>query len=238
MSQVVLYDLPSKGRCSCWSLNPWKTRLALNFKGIDYKTEWVEYPDIKSRLSPHVPPNTTSDTEYTIPAVQFSDGKYIMGSTPIAERLEKEYPSPSLHLDSPIIGEVYSVIGKITETLRAVWLPRVPVNLLNECSSEYFHRTREAFIGKPLTQYMKEEGGEEAWVEALPAIKALGELVKKNGGPYVMGKTPSYPDFIIVGFLQFFKVIEEDMYQRLVKVDSALGELYDACKPWLERDGH
>ncbi|KAH9213322.1 putative glutathione S-transferase [Leptodontidium sp. 2 PMI_412] len=238
MSQVVLYDLPSKGRCACWSLNPWKTRLALNFKGIDYKTEWVEYPDIKARLSPHVPANPAPGTEYTIPAVQFSDGKYIMDSKPIAERLEKDYPSPSLYLDSPILEEVYPAIGKIAMPLRAVWLPRVPVNLLNERSSEYFHRTREQGIGKPLTQFMKEEGGEEAWVEALPAIKALGELVKKNGGPYVMGKTPSYADFVVVGFLQFFKVIEEDMYQRLIKVDPALGEVYDACKPWLERDGH
>lgn len=112
-----------------------------------------------------------------------------MDSKPIAERLEKDYPSPSLHLDSPILEEVYPAIGKIAMPLRAVWLPRVPVNLLNERSSEYFHRTREQGIGKPLTQFMKEEGGEEAWVEALPAIKALGELVKKNGGPYVMGKT-------------------------------------------------
>lgn len=29
---------------------PRKTRLLLNYKGLDYKTEWVEYPDIKPRL--------------------------------------------------------------------------------------------------------------------------------------------------------------------------------------------
>ncbi|PVH71792.1 hypothetical protein DL98DRAFT_520881 [Cadophora sp. DSE1049] len=238
MSQLTLFDLPSKGRCSCWSLNPWKTRLALNFKGLDYKTEWVEYPDIKARLSPHVPANPPPDRDWTIPAMMFTDGTYIMDSKPIAERLEKDYPTPSLHLDSPIIQEIYPAIGAIARPLRAVWLPRVPVNLLNERSSEYFHRTREEVVGKPLAQFMKEEGGEEAWVEALPAIKSLGELAKRNGGPYVLGKTPSYADFIIVGFLQFFKVIEEDMYQRLGKAEPALGELYDACKPWLERDGH
>lgn len=27
-------------------------RLVLNFKGIDYKTTWVEYPDIEATLSP------------------------------------------------------------------------------------------------------------------------------------------------------------------------------------------
>jgi hypothetical protein len=69
MSQYILYDLPSKGRCACWSLNPWKgrfvrkckkihlpilyiARLALNFKGVDYKTIWLEYPDVAPTLSP------------------------------------------------------------------------------------------------------------------------------------------------------------------------------------------
>lgn len=67
MSQIILFDLPSKDRCA-WSLNPWKSksrdflsnmkyqayqflaRLALNFKGIDYKTEWLEYPDIAAKF--------------------------------------------------------------------------------------------------------------------------------------------------------------------------------------------
>ncbi|KAK0112609.1 hypothetical protein ONS95_014352 [Cadophora gregata] len=189
MSQLTLFDLPRKGRCSSWSYNPWKTRLALNFKGLDYKTEWVEYPDIQARLSPHVPANPEPDRDWTIPAMMFTDGTYIMDSKPIAERLEKDYPIPSLYLDSPIIQEIYPAVGAIAKPLRAVWLPRVPVNLLNPRSSEYFHRTREEDVGKPLAQFMKEEGGEEAWVEALPAIKSLGELVKKEGGPYLLGKT-------------------------------------------------
>lgn len=50
MTEYVLYDLPNPGRNSCWSVNTWKTRAALNFKGIPYKTEWVEFPDIAPLL--------------------------------------------------------------------------------------------------------------------------------------------------------------------------------------------
>jgi len=50
MANIILYDLPSKDPCGCWSLNPWKTRMALNYKGVDYNTEWVEYPDIASKF--------------------------------------------------------------------------------------------------------------------------------------------------------------------------------------------
>lgn len=68
-------------------------------------------------------------------------------------------------------------------------MPLVPVNLLSEYSSEYFHRTREESVGKSLKQYMAEEGGEEAWIEALPAAVKLGQLLKANGGPFLNGKT-------------------------------------------------
>jgi hypothetical protein len=52
--EIILYDLPSchkgKGQQSCFSFNPWKTRSVLNFKNIPYTTEWVEYPDVESKM--------------------------------------------------------------------------------------------------------------------------------------------------------------------------------------------
>lgn len=87
-NEIVLYDLPSTAKCACWSLNPWKgmalhriytyewgqlgkfeadsvlmmitARLALNYKGLPYKTEWVEYPDLKSRFMELGIPASTS----------------------------------------------------------------------------------------------------------------------------------------------------------------------------------
>jgi hypothetical protein len=86
MSTITLYDLPSRGDCACWSLNPWKStslpaspknffrrltlrlqqtaRFLLNYKSLPYKTEWTEYPDIAPKfkalylpLAPHPPPS-------------------------------------------------------------------------------------------------------------------------------------------------------------------------------------
>lgn len=50
MIKVTLYDLPSKDPCRTWSLNPWKTRLILNYKEIEYDTEWTEYPDVAPKF--------------------------------------------------------------------------------------------------------------------------------------------------------------------------------------------
>lgn len=43
---------------------------------------------------------------------------------------------------------------------------------------------------------------------------------------------------MIAGTLQFYKVVDEAMYERVVKTAPEYGKLYDACKQWLERDGH
>ncbi|KAF8854070.1 putative glutathione S-transferase [Acephala macrosclerotiorum] len=238
MSQLILYDLPSKDPRQCWSYNPWKTRLVLNYKNLDYKTVWTEYPDIEATLKDHVPPNPEGQTPYTIPAMQFSDGTYIMDSKAIATRLEKDHPTPSLHLDSPILEDLARIGNNIMMPLQGIRMLGVYENVLPPRSKEYFGRTREARVGKPLLQLKKETDVEEAWMEALPGIKALGEMLKKNGGPFVEGDTPTYADFVIVGWLQFLKVIGEDLYQRLVKVDPAIGNLYDASRPWLERNDH
>lgn len=64
--QIVLFDLASRPPRSTWSLNPWKSdtppldqntqadkltaRLLLNYKGLNYRTEWLEYPEIQPRL--------------------------------------------------------------------------------------------------------------------------------------------------------------------------------------------
>ncbi|KAH7153819.1 hypothetical protein DER46DRAFT_611994 [Fusarium sp. MPI-SDFR-AT-0072] len=50
-NEITFFDIPSRSPQVCWSMNTWRTRLLLNYKGLDYKTEWLEYPEIKERLS-------------------------------------------------------------------------------------------------------------------------------------------------------------------------------------------
>ena len=68
-------------------------------------------------------------------------------------------------------------------------MPPIPRNLLNTASVEYFERTREARFGMPLSQFEKEHGGDKAWEEATPAFKEVGDMLRANGGPFLLGKT-------------------------------------------------
>ena len=54
----------------------------------------------------------------------------------------------------------------------------------------------------------------------------------------LMQNLASYADFVVVGMLHFFKVIDESIYERVVATEPECGKLYDACKPWLERDDY
>jgi len=236
MSKITLFDLPSKG-CVSWSYNPWKVRLALNYKNLDYETTWLEYPDVEPTLKPCVEPNSPPSRPFTIPTVRLDSGEYVMGSKAIATRLEKDHPFPPLHLDSPILGQVEQLLPKILEPIRAIWTPKV-LEILLERSAEYFERTRAESLGKPIQEFAKTNGGEEAWIEALPGLKELGALIEEENGPFVMGKNPSYADFMIVGMLRFFKVIDESIYERVTQTEPKCSKLYEACSQWLERDSH
>lgn len=127
---------------------------------------------------------------YTIPAAKFSDGTYVMDSANIVEEIEKRYPAPSLHLDSPRMQQFKdeNLLGPIVMALRPVWMPKVPKNLLREPSIEYFYRTRSEFVGQDLDEYAREKGGQQCWVEAKPGLDKLSKFIAEKGGPFVEGK--------------------------------------------------
>lgn len=172
------------------STDQWCTaRLVLNFKGIPYKTEWLEYPDIAPTFKSFgIPPNEPPATAYTSPTIRISD-KYVMDSRKIADVLEEEKPSPSLHLDSPVLKKVEELVPQCITQIAPVFIPRAPRYALNPPSAEYFERTRMAKFAMPLSQLEKEKGGESAWKAAEPQWKELGALLKAEGGPFFMGKT-------------------------------------------------
>lgn len=48
----------------------------------------------------------------------------------------------------------------------------------------------------------------------------------------------SFADFIVVGLLRFLREVDEQIFNKFVSHDPAFQQLYEACKPWLERNDH
>ncbi|KAJ9150866.1 Glutathione S-transferase [Pleurostoma richardsiae] len=236
---TILFDLPSRSPCTAWSLNPWKTRLLLNYKRVDYKTEWCEYPDIKQRLEKHVPANAQG-TAYTIPTVMFPDRRYVMDSRKIATVIEESYPEPSVHLDSPYLAKLEDIMARLMPQFRPIYLPAIPKRILSTASQAHWYSTREKMVGMPLDQLEKEKGGERAWAKVEPLFREVTELLKEDGaGPFFKGRTVSYADFVWAGFLIFLQCIGPDVYGEFLRRSGdaeAHAKLLEAVRPWSERN--
>ncbi|KAI0433906.1 putative glutathione S-transferase [Xylaria sp. FL1042] len=239
-SKIILFDIPSKEPIQAWSLNTWKTRLVLNYKGLDYETEWLEYPDIKPRLQPHFP----DKDHITVPTVIMPDGTYIMDSTLIAEELEKQYPSsPSLKIGSPLEQKYREHLkAAFNEAMRPLFYLNVPNRLLKEVNHAYWHKTRSEWAGMPLEQFVRENPPEKAYEKVTPQMRSITALLKENDeGPYFEGNTITYVDFVHAGFLLMFRQLGDDIFKPLLETtgDPELHlRFLEALKPWHERDNH
>ncbi|KAH7414085.1 hypothetical protein DE146DRAFT_16744 [Phaeosphaeria sp. MPI-PUGE-AT-0046c] len=239
-SQIIFYDLPSRQGTS-WSLNPWKTRMVLNYKKIDYKTEWIEYPDVEQTFKAYgIPPNDPDSIgyhfAYSCPTIRFPSGTYMQDSWPLAHELEKLYPSPSLHLSDPIVPLVRDQIAEIMKPLVGFFIPRVPVELLSERSAAYFYETRKKRFGMDLAEVGRTMATADKWEEGRAPCKKVGEWLREKEGPFFLGETVSYADFIFVGMLHMIKRIDEGLFKKFCEFDPAFEKLYEACGEWLQKD--
>ncbi|KAM0185531.1 hypothetical protein ACHAPI_012152 [Fusarium lateritium] len=235
---VIFFDIPTRSPQVCWSMNTWRTRLLLNYKKLEYKTEWLEYPEIKERLNQHIPPNE-QDPEFTLPAVQMPDGSYLMDSYKILDFIEEKYPEPSLHVGHPTQLRLRaSMVGFMTQ-MTPIYVPGVAKKILGDKSIDFFLETREEDVGMPLYEY-GEKNSPGAYERAEPSAREVTALLKENAsGPYFLGDTVSYTDFIWAGILLFFQRLGDKEYQKVLKVtgEPEVHERFlEALGSWTERN--
>jgi len=96
---IVFYDIKTAPPVekTCCSPNPWKARLALNFKGVPYKTQWTPLPDVASTRKalnvPAVRKFADGSDFYTLPVIHDTATETKVGdSFDIAVYLQRTYP--------------------------------------------------------------------------------------------------------------------------------------------------
>jgi glutathione S-transferase len=96
-SRLIFYDISSPIEPRSYAPNPSKSRLALSFKRVPFKTTWVDIMDIPAvrkglRCAPVRKLDDGSDF-YTLPMLEDRDsGRVIGDSFDIAEYLEEAFP--------------------------------------------------------------------------------------------------------------------------------------------------
>jgi len=201
-----------------FSPNTFKTRLAIAFKGLSFKTEWIELPDIEPRMKAIGAEPTTTKPDgspmYTLPVI-FDDmtGKVLSESMKIAEYLEATYPNtPSLfpfnaHAPIHLINEYFSptVIRPAADVFQSNTMSDFKLNPPSLHSLRVYWKT---IYGKTPEEVPRGETRAAMLAASKEAFSKLAAMYSANGGEklYFFGDVPSYADFIIVAYLLWIRL--------------------------------
>jgi glutathione S-transferase len=186
-------------------------RFALNIKNIKYKTEWVEYPDIKPLYKKiGLPPTKLlkdGSDYYCLPVLHDPSTNMTMPeSFEIIRYLDKTYPDTPALLPKEIVSFSSAFLAAFGAPVHnKLWALVVCAvcHVLNDTSQEYFRRTREEDEGKRL----EDIAGEQEWLET---EKAFGKVVMwldkaEEGNKLFMVDRITFPDIQVVSCLMWAK---------------------------------
>ena len=111
-----------------------------------------------------------------------------MDSLPIARVLEKMSPEPSLRLDAPEVAEVEALMGSLKPLVGPIVLPLMRGTVFTSAGEQYKEKELTEYFGMGIDQLGKEKGGEAAWARLQGPLKDMAALLKRHGGPFVLGQ--------------------------------------------------
>lgn len=191
-----------------------RPRFALNFKGIPYKTEWVEYPDIEPLCIKLGAPATSKKADgrphYTLPMIYDpSTQRVVPDSCAIAQYLEATYP------------ETPALFPKGTEALQAVYRDALGMTIghalymniiartwavLTPRSQGYYRTTSEAAFGNKLEAL----GGEAEWKAVEKGLSTVDRWLSANGpgrDELFLGDRVSFCDIQLASSLYWTRLV-------------------------------
>ncbi|KAK0185503.1 hypothetical protein F5146DRAFT_1005487 [Armillaria mellea] len=201
------------------SPNTWKVRYALNYKGIPYHMEWVEYPDIEGLYKSFGMQASATKKDcmtpyYTLPVLHDpSIGAIISESAAIVEYFGVTYPDTP-QLIPPGTRALHTAFTAAFESQMKVIGPFLTpaVNVILSPRSQVFHRkTREESSGVPIEDMIL--WGEHTTSQLVLVKDDLGKVDKwmMKRHTFVMGETPTFVDFTMSGWIFFLWIrLRED----------------------------
>lgn len=179
---------------------------------------------------------------YTIPAVRFPDGAWLMDSRKIADAIEARYPEPSARLESPFQPRMEQLVAPLIFSVFGLVIKEIPDHLLNKPSEEYWNDDRADLVGMPIDEFAEKRGGQAGLDAARDHLQAVTKLYKeKSEGPFLEGPSPIYADFLWVSLLVFMQAANPSWFEDLLETtgDAKLHRaVLEASKPYLARDDH
>jgi glutathione S-transferase len=215
-------------------------RYALNYKGVLYKTEWVELTQVTSvrqKLDcPAVRLHRDGSPFYTLPVLRDpSTGKVIGDTFDIAVYIDKICPDgPPLFPPSSIgLHKAFNAqVDAIFTPFAILCFNKMPFN------PETAEQSRCDFLWRMNTSVSWEEmliRGEKRVKMVAEFKDKLGELAKFylcDDGPFLEGQTLTYADIIVGGWLHWMKVTFEEWEDLLTWHDGRWRKIHEALEKY------
>ncbi|KAJ2932368.1 hypothetical protein H1R20_g4686, partial [Candolleomyces eurysporus] len=249
-NKIILYDLPGHAASDvAWSPNTWKVRFVLNLKGLDYRTVWIEYPDIAQLYQQlGIPSRENRDGKplYGLPVIYDpSTSRYIGDSLIIAQYLEDTYPStispPLFPIGSRGLQAMFIdiFIQTISDPLHSI-TSEFAMRQLPPRSSQYYRSRREARYGCRLEDIapVGTERRKAVWDGVRAGFKSFHKwsLIASSSQPFITGDKPCFADFVVASYLTWFKRLlgeNSPEWQELMEAeDQRWFNLMKAISPW------
>jgi glutathione S-transferase len=200
--------------------------MALNLKGIPYRTIWLSYPEIAPTLSARGFSTPAQGKRWTLPALEhpspsndqnisYSSNRPILisDSIAIAQFLDRTYPDrvQLFPKGTEALQEMFieGFLEKIMSVSRPILIPAV-ANVIDEASFDFFMATREQVYGKPL-EAMMVEGRERAEVfqKLREGYDSMASYVDKaaTGSLWMGGEHPIFADLVLLAHLLWMKKV-------------------------------
>ncbi|KDR79114.1 hypothetical protein GALMADRAFT_242980 [Galerina marginata CBS 339.88] len=251
-TDIVLLDIPSPKPLPT-SPNTWKVRLALNYKKLNYRTQWVPTSAIEAVCRPlgiaptGIKPN--GSPHYTLPAIidrtDPSHPIFLSDSMPIVEYLEKTYPpAPGTELFPGNTLSLQAVFVQFVMGRLMAFIPELAIMAIYHSKSPDeqldFKQRIETRFGKPIDAIEKQGAEREASFKALEQVFTMLKFAfsKNEDGDFLMGSQVSFADFALFGFLTMIKSASpEEIYPRIISWDGGRwGRYLEGFEGWIAVD--
>ncbi|KAH9914342.1 uncharacterized protein B0H18DRAFT_136808 [Fomitopsis serialis] len=243
---IVFYDIPSDTPSKAWSPSTWKTRYALNLKGLPYRTQWVEYPDIAALLQSFglEPTDPGTILPYTLPAIYDPRTKRAVAeSAKIAAYLDDTYPDTPAVLPKELRAFQAAFqhgFGTVVQpAVLPLFLPRT-LPILTPASQPYFRRTREQMFGTKMEEICPPPQYAAQWAEIERAFGVLAGWMDDAGdGRFTMlGGAVTHTDLSVAGWLVWMRIVTGKESEEWRALEGWHGgrwkRLMDLVEPWYD----